>query len=73
MNLQVTEMVITPSGKYLKLLSKTDLLFNFVVVDKEGTPVPESKTRLGVHKNAVSYTPETVDTFKKVKNKLCQK
>jgi hypothetical protein len=67
MNLQVTNMVITPSGKYLRLISKTELLFHFIVVTQDGTPVPETKTRLGVHKNTVSYTPETVDTFKKVK------
>lgn len=67
MNLQVTNMVVTPSGKYLRLMSKTELLFNFIVVDEYGIPIPEIKTRLGVHKNSVSYTLETVNTFKKVK------
>ncbi|APZ82920.1 hypothetical protein [Flavobacterium phage FL-1] len=72
MSLQIDQIVITPSGKYLKLISKTELLFNFIVVEEDGTPILERKTRLGIHKNTVSYTSETISTFKKVKN-TCQK
>lgn len=57
------------SGNYLRLVSKGDILFNFILVDKDNVPIPEKKNRFGhvVVRSQVKYSEDIVLSFKLTK------
>lgn len=59
----------TQSGAFLRLESRGDLLYHFILVTKDNVPIPESKNRRGVVvvRSKVSYSEEVVLSFKKIK------
>lgn len=66
MIIEIGRVYETQFGNYLRLESKTDLLFNFLLVTKENEPIPEKRNRWGhvVVRNKVSYSEEIVESFK---------
>ena len=56
-------------GNFLRLVSKGDILFNFILVDKENVPIPEKKNRFGhvVVRSQRQYSEEIVSSFKLTK------
>lgn len=59
----------TQSGAFLRLVSQSDLLFNFILVTKENQPIPEQRNKKGVVvvRSHRSYSEEVFLSFKKVK------
>ncbi len=60
---------LAESGSYLRLVSKGEIMYNFILVDKDNVPIPEKRNRFGhvVVRSARCYSEETVESFKLVK------
>jgi len=69
MNATIGGVYKTESGNFLRLVSKGEILFNFILVDKENVPIPEKKNRFGhvVVRSQVQYSEEIAATFKLTK------
>ncbi len=69
MSIEIGGVFKTQSGNYLRLEKIVGILFHFLLVTKENEPIPEEVNRAGrvVVRNKVSYTEETVSSFKKRK------
>lgn len=60
---------IAELGSYLRLVSKGDIMYNFILVDKDNVPIPEKRNKFGhvILRAQKKYTAEVVNTFKLVK------
>lgn len=69
MNATIGGVYKTQLGNFLRLVSKGDILFNFILVDKENVPIPEKKNRFGhvVVRSQRQYSEEIVSSFKLTK------
>lgn len=69
MKLEIGLVYKTQAGNYLRLESKGDILFNFLLVDKKNVPIPEKRNRFGhvVMRSQRKYTEEIVSSFKLTK------
>lgn len=69
MRVVIGGVYIAESGSYLRLISKGELLYYFLLVDKNDIPIPEKRNRFGhvVLRSKREYSEETVMTFKLVK------
>jgi hypothetical protein len=59
------------SGNFLRLVSKGQILFNFILVDKNNVPITEKRNRFGhvVVRSQRQYSEEIVSSFKLTKIK----
>jgi len=69
MRVVIGGVYLAKSGSYLRLVSKGELLYYFLLVDKNDIPIPEKRNRFGhvVLRSKREYSEETVMTFKLVK------
>jgi len=69
MRVVIGGVYLAKSGSYLRLISKGELLYYFLLVDKNDIPIPEKRNRFGhvVLRSKREYSEETVMTFKLVK------
>lgn len=69
MRVVIGGVYVAKSGSYLRLISKGELLYYFLLVDKNDIPIPEKRNRFGhvVLRSKREYSEETVMTFKLVK------
>ena len=69
MNATIGGVYKTQLGNFLRLASNGDILFNFILVDKENVPIPEKKNRFGhvVVRSQRQYSEEIVSSFKLTK------
>lgn len=57
------------SGNYLRLESKTEFMYNFLLVDENNVLIPEKKNKFGhvILRAKRQYTEEIANSFKLVK------
>lgn len=69
MRVVIGGVYLAKSGSYLRLVLKGELLYYFLLVDKNDIPIPEKRNRFGhvVLRSKREYSEETVMTFKLVK------
>jgi len=69
MSIEIGNVFKTQAGNYLRLEKIVGILFHFILVTKDNEPIPEELNFAGrvVVRSKVSYTEETVSSFKKQK------
>lgn len=69
MKIEIGGVYLAESGSYLRLVSKGEIMYNFILVDKENVPIAEKRNRFGhvVVRSARCYSEETFNSFKLVK------
>ena len=69
MNVIIGGVYKTQLVNFLRLVSKGEILFNFILVDKENVPIPEKKNRFDhvVVRSQRQYSEEIVSSFKLTK------
>lgn len=69
MRIEIGGVYKTRTGNYLRLVSKTDLMFNFLLIDKNNVLIPEKRNRFGhiVLRSLRQYSEEIMIGFKFIK------
>jgi len=57
------------SGNYLRLESKGEIMYNFLLVDENNVPIPEKRNKFGhvILRSQRQYSEETMASFKLIK------
>ena len=69
MRIIIGGVYLAESGSYLRLESKGELMYNFLLVDENNIPIPEKRNKFGhvILRAKRQYTGEIVNSFKLVK------
>jgi hypothetical protein len=69
MKIEIGKVYVSESGNLLRLESKTELMYNFVLVDENGDLIPEKRNKFGhvILRVKRQYSEEIVNSFKLVK------
>ena len=69
MKLEIGKVYRAESGNLLKLESKTEFMYNFVLVDENGDLIPEKRNKFGhvILRSKRQYSEEIANSFKLVK------
>jgi len=60
---------LAESGSYLRLVSKGEIMFNFLLVDENNVEIPEKRNKFGhvILRSQRQYSEETANSFKLIK------
>lgn len=69
MKIEIGKVYVSQSGNFLRLESKTEFMYNFLLVDEDDIPIPEKRNKFGhvILRSKRQYSEEIVNSFKLVK------